>query len=336
MKKFLFVLISALCLCLCACQSVIEDFPIVSGSEDAEPMAPVESETYSAGELYGSYLTMYTGVTPVEYLGLPYVKKFESYQDVSDYYEMILKDHFCGARFTIAMASFTDEFLSENDVIALVINEPSSYVNHTADPITFSGGEAVINVTRHITENAPLTDTQYHLLFTAPKGSFDGIDEKTLRVEISEVIDPENNSAFDAERFRLYYPEYWNFCYRADALTDSPELILDVIDGYEELVYFYENYKSEYDLDSNFREFIGTLYNLQACERYVLVATLIPCSDEREPSTSELFVNNLEIFMSLDADVSEEDPKACYLLLTAVERSDLQGVDLDVVNLSAE
>ena len=329
--------IAALCLSLSACRGDIPDHPapIITEDEVIPSITPLPGETYHVGELYGSYLTMYFGYTPVENLELPLVKVFSSYADVEDYYDSTSSDFHYGARFTSAMASFTDEFLAKNDVMTVAINEPSSYLNHTAEPIEITDSEIRLNITRHISQNAPRSDTQYHLIFTAPKGAFAGIDEKSLEVNITEVVDIENNSAFDAERYRLYYPEFWNFCYRADALTDDPQLLVDVIDGYDDLVFFLNSHRGEFDLDSVFSEYVGTLYNWYICERYILIATVIPCAEIAEPRTSELFVNNLEIYLTLDATPPPEGapPSACYLLLTAIERSDLQGVNLDFVYL---
>lgn len=311
----------------------IKDAPIISSGESQSA-----EESYSTGELYGSYLTMYLGHVPLEYRSLPNFVVFKSYQQISDYYDLTCNDYFYGVRFTLLLASFTDEFLAENDVLMLSINEPSSYVNHTAEPIEITDTEVRINLTRHIAQGAPLLDTEYRLLFIAPKGGFEGAEDKELKLTISEVIDQENNAAFDAESFRIYRPEYYNLCYRADSLTDSAEKVVDVIDGYEELVYFFDEYREKYDLDGKFRQHIGPLYNRQICDRYILLVTLIPCADENEPTTADLFINNLQIYMTINAnEVKEsEKPKACYLLLTAIERSELSGVDLSWMNLLVE
>lgn len=302
---------------------------------DTPPMSVVPSHV---GELYGSYLTMYLGHTPSEYRGLPYIKLLKNYSEVEEYYNSTMESFLYGARFTIAMASFTDDYLADKDVLIAAINEPSSYVNHTAEPVEITDDEVKLKIIRHIPEACPKQDTQYHLVFTAPKGSFDGIDQKKLSLDISEVVDPENSSAFDAERFRIFYPEYWNFCYRADAVTDTPEVAVAAIGSYEELTtYFFDKYSADYDLDSNFKPVVGTLYNWEVFERYFIIATIIPVSDEKtEPITSELFVNNLEIYITVDAKLPKagKKPKACYLLLTAIEKSDLEGVDLSRVNLS--
>lgn len=345
---------AAVLMSLCGCGNRIKPEPISSedlggfsslpsspSSSDPEPSAPVpEGEPIKVGELYsgGSYLTMYRGFVPEDVRPKQYIRVFHSYDDVSAYYGSTQSDYLYGVRFTLTMDSFRDEFFEDHDVMILMITEPSSYANHTADPIEITDNEVRISITRHIPEDAPVSPTQYHLIFVAPKGSFDGAMDKQLKVDITEVIDQENNSAFDAESYRMYYPEYWNFCYRADALSDSPEMVIDIIDGYSQLVYFFEEYRKTFDLDAEFREYVGTLYNLEVFERYIILATIIPCAEETEPKTADLFVNNLEIYMTIDADrpAEGEEPKACYLLLTAVERSDMHGVKLSEMQLSFE
>ena len=297
---------------------------------------PAVSPVRTAGEFYGSFLTMYLGSTPPDMRGMPYVKVFHSQEEVENYYDTTYEDFFYGTVFTMSMASFTDEFFESFDMMILVIDEPSSYLNHTADPIEISDDEIKINIVRHIQEDAPMSPTQYHLIFIAPRGSFDGIDGKKLSLEISEVTDT-LNTAFDSERYRMYYPEYWNFCYRTDAVTEDPQVVVDAISSYDELVYFFDRYGADFDFESEFRKHVGTLYNMDAFERYVILATIIPCAHEKpEPETTEAFVNNREIYLTIAAEQPEEGekPEACYLLLTAIERSELQGVHLEWFNLS--
>ena len=341
LRKNICIFLTALCLFLSGCSISDLGSPISSESPEApEPdggIIPVISEDRTVGELYGSYLTMrysYNRQLPA----MPYVVVPKSYSEVASYYDSTVDSYFYGMRFTLALYSFTDDFLAENDVLILAIDEPSSYISHTAEPIEITADEVKISLTRHIRENAPIKETQYHLIFTAPKGSFEGVESKKLTVDIDEIVDPENNTAFDAESYRMYRPEYWPYCYRADALTDSPGVTVDTIDGYDDLVAFLETYKELYDLESNFSEYVGTLYNWQICDRYILIAAVIPCSEEVEPQVSDLFVDNLQIYITIDAGGSSTDsaPKACYLILTAVERSDLDGVALDTVFLSIE
>lgn len=341
MKRIaLFAVVAALMICLCGCHDIIEEPPIQSrATVDMPPEPPIPlGDTYTAGELYGSYLTMYIGNAPDEVRQVPYVKVFNSYAEVEQYYENTKSDHIYGSRFIIALASFSDEFFAENDVMLLVLNEPSGYINHTAEPIEISKDGITINVTRHMPEAAPQLDTEYRLIFTAPKGSFSGIDELPFKLNFSEVIDSDNNEAFDADLVRLYRPGYTSFCYRTDPLAYGGGLVIDAIDGYDELVYYYDKYKSEYDLDSNLRRDIGPLYNQYICDRYILIAIIVPCSSETEPRITDVFVNNLELFITVDAETidSDEEPAACYLLMTGIERRRLAGVDLGLVNLSFE
>lgn len=304
---------------------------------DTSSPAPEQNVPQNVGEFYGSYLTMYVGHTPPENRGMPYVKLLHNYSEVEEYYDSRLDRFLFGARFTIAMASFSDDYLADKDILIAVIDEPSSYVNHTAEPIEITDTDVTLKISRHVPETYPQQSTQYHLIFTAPKGSLDGIDDKKLSLDISEVVDA-NNSAFDAERFRMYNPEYVNFCYRTDAITDEPAVAVESISSYEDLTaYFLDKYDSDYDFNTDFKSYVGTLYNWEIFERYFIIATIIPVADAKaEPRTSDLFVNNLEIYLTVDAKLPAEGkkPAACYLLLTAIEKSELVGVDLSQVNLS--
>ncbi len=333
-----------LALTLSSCGKTIAEFPDETASVSLEtlpeePAVPTVNGVRSVGELFGSYLTMYTGHATASQRGLPLLRVFTSYADVESYYDSTQADHIYAQQFTTDMASFDDEFFRTGDVLALVIDEPSSYINHTAEPIEISDSEVRFRITRHQPEASPLLDTEYHLLFTGPKGCFDGVYGLPINIEFTDVVDSENNSAYDADLFRLYYPEFTSFVYRADALTDTPDVVVDAIDGYDELVFFYDQNKDLYDLDSNFRDKIGTLYSWDICERYVLLAMIIPCKGEDEPELSEVFVNNLQIYASVSADEPDgpdDKPDSCYLLLCGIERRDLSGVDLNVVYLSVE
>ena len=328
---------AALCL-LSGCSFSGFGEPISSTApDDYGLLSPDPSETRTVGELYGSYFTMrysYNSALPP----MPYIIVPQSYSDIENYYNSTADSYFYGKRFTLALYSFDDAFLAENDVLILAIDEPSSYVSHTAAPIEITKDEVKISLTRHIQENAPMKSTQYHLIFTAPKGSFAGADSKQLNLSIDEIVDAENNTAFDAEVYRMYRPEYWPYCYRADALTDDAGVTVDTIDGYDDLVAFLETYREYYDLDSSFSEYVGTLYNWQICDRYILIATMVPCSEDFEPQVSDLFVNNLQIYMTIDTggNTDETASKTRSLILTAIERSDLEGVALDTVFLSIE
>lgn len=344
MSRFLqrmisFVTAAALCFALCGCQNIIEEFTEHTVTEDMSAEPPTaEDGTRLVGELYGSFLTMYIGRTPAEERGLPYIKVLNSYAEVEEYYDTTVKEHVYGRLFFEAMVSFTDEFLAENDVLILALEEPSSYINHTAEPIAISDDRVSISVTRHAPEEAPMLSTEYRLIFTAPKGSFAGVNELPLELSISEVVDKDNNSAFDADLFRIYRPDFTTFCYRADLIQGDTGVIVDAIDSYDELVYFYDKYKDDFDLDSEFRADIRSLYNWELFDSYIFIATMIPCASETEPQITDLFINNLELFLTVDADALSdgEKPSACYLLLAGIERRELAGVDLGLLNLSFE
>ncbi len=299
---------------------------------------PATSGVITVGEFYGSYLTMYTGHAPAEDRNLPFVRVFRTFDEIEAYYDATSPEHVYARLFTTTMASFDDDFLRDHDVLILVINEPSSYINHTASPIEISSEAIRFDITRHEPEASPLLDTEYHLIFTGAKGDFDTVGDQPIEINFEDVVDRENSSAYDADLFRLYNPEFVPFCYRADAISGNPGVVVDAIDGYEELVYFYDKYCEDYDLDYEFKDKIGTLYSWDICERYVLLAMLIPCADETEPEVSEIFVNNLQIYATVTANEAEapEIPKAGYLVLCGIERRDLIGADLNVVYLSVD
>lgn len=344
-RMFLGTLILAAAVLLTSCGDEIAEFPKAPKAEDTAlktlDSAAIEPEFSEidvryAGDLFGSYLTMYTGHVPGQQRGLPFVKIFTTRSDIENYYYSTQVTHIYARQFTLDMNSFDEEFFKENDVLALVIEEPSVYINHTAEPVEIYSDRILFKITRHQPETAPLLDTEYHLIFVAPKGSFEGAEALPIELEISEVVDTENNSAYDADYFRIYHPEFTSFIYRADSLTDSPDVIVDAIDGYDELVYFYDQYKDLYDLDREFKDNIGTLYSWDICDRYVLLTMIIPCAGSDKPEISDVFVDNLKLYVSVSADEAKDDPKACYLLLCAIERRDLLGTDLNFVYLSVE
>ena len=340
-RLIVFVTAAALCLMLCGCQDIINVNPLPSDTVDLPVEDPPKPDdgVRTVGELYGSYLTMYTGHIPADVRGLPYIRTLTSYAEVEEYFDSTEKEHVYGRLFTEAMLTFTDEFLAENDVLALALVEPSSYINHTAEPIAISDDKISFSITRHAPEESPMLETEYHLLFTAPKGSFDGVENLELELNITEVVDAENNEAFDAALSRFFRPDFTPLSYRTDRLTeDGASVVIDAIDGYDELVYFYDKYKNDFDLDSSFKGDIGTLYNWEICDRYILVAIIVPCLSEKKPQVTDVFVNNLEMFFVVEADTvpDGEKPAACYLLLTGIERRYLAGVDLGLVNLSVE
>lgn len=339
----------ALLMTLCGCGRGIADFPvktqdsesslseeIIDNLPSAESETP-ETEAYTeAGEFYGSYLTMYKGHAPDDERGLPFIKVFHSYSQVEEYYNSTEREHIYARQFTQTMASFTDEFLAEHDVLALVIDEPSGYINHTAGAVRIYPHKVSFEITRHTPKDAPLLNTEYHLIFVAPAGSFSGLEDIPVELSVTEVIDSENNSTFDVDMFRMYNPEFTSFVYRADPLEEDRGKVVDAIDGYNDLVSFYDNYKDEFDLDSEFKDKIGTLYSWDICDRYILLAVIVPVSGGGKPEITELFVNNLQLYVIISAQEPLENEKADagYLILCGIERRDLMGVDLGVVNLS--
>ncbi len=357
MKKLIMILL-ALTLLLCACNNDIPDKPVssdvtldnndqipdntivppVTENTDTSETAPKDDENAeavvlnTAGTLFGSYLTMYEG----NELVFPYVEVFDSYAEVSAYFEVNDLDFFFGQKFTLALASFTDEFLAKNDVMLLVINETSSYISHKSKCVTVTSDGIIFDIERHIPEDAPQSSTQYHLIFTAPNGSFDGVDESNFKINTVDVIDKVNEDTFDAERYRMVYPEFYPFVHRTDA-TREAETVVDTINNYAELIGFYEQHKGIYDFESEFKKYVGSLYSEDIFDDYVILAIIVPSkSTGKEIAVEELFVYNLEIYLSVEntAPAVVSDETECYLLMTCVAKKDLRGVNLEWFNIS--
>ncbi len=361
MKKLIMILL-ALMLLLCACDNDIPDKPVdgdvtvdnndhipdntivppVTENTDTSEAAPNdddEDDEYdeavvlnTAGTLFGSYLTMYEG----DELEFPYIKVFDSYAKVSEYFDATDDVFFYGQKFTLALASFDDKFLAENDVMILVIDEPSSYISHKSKSVTVTSKGVIFDIERHIPEDAPQSSTQYHLIFTAPKGSFDKMDELEFEVNITEIIDKVNDDTFDAERYRLVYPEFYPFVHRTDAKGEA-ETVVDTISNYAELIGFYEQHKNSYDFESQFKKYVGLLYSEDIFDDYVILAIIVPSkSTGEEIAVEELFVYNLEIYLSVEntAPAVVSDETECYLLMTCVAKKDLMGVNLEWFNIS--
>lgn len=361
MKKLFIILLAVLCL-FCACDNDIPDKPndsdvtldnsepnvpdnVItppqtdntvtsepSGEEDDPPKPDEAVVLNTSGTLYGSYLTMYEGSE----LEFPYIKVFDNYAQVSDYFDATDESFFYGQKFTIALASFDDKFLAENDVMILVINESSSYISHKAKNVTVTTGGVIFDIERHIPEDAPQSSTQYHLIFTAPNGSFDGMEALPFEVNTTEIIDRNNDDTFDAERYRMVYPEFYPFVHRTDAMGNV-ETVVDTINSYAELIGFYEQHKNEYDFESEFKKYVGSLYSEDIFDDYVILAIIVPSkSTGKEIAVDELFVYNLEIYLSVEntapAVISNETE--CYLLMTCVAKKDLMGVNLEWFNIS--
>lgn len=344
MKKLvvLILMLAAALLTGCSSRKIRDDDPRQNsyGSQQADESAvslpttsvqPIDiDDGQMVGSFYGSYLTMFLGEKQSKY---PYVKLLDSYKDVEDYFFECDKNYFLGKRFTLACASFTDDFLAENDLLMLVICEPSTYASYTADGIRISGSSAQFDVIRHIPENAPRgDDVIYHLIFTAPKGYFSAIDTDSVTVSVTEKITDENTDVYDAEKFRYIYPEFWPYTHKADAKDENAAPVISSIHSYDELVGFYEGYKNTFDLDSDFVRYIGPVYYEDMFDDYVLLLAALPFDSRLpKPSVSEVFVYNLNIWITI-SNYSEEIPQEYtkwYLMAVAVIKKDLEGVKLN-------
>lgn len=289
----------------------------------------VSSDSLDAS-LYGSYLTMFTGTdSEPEY---PYAVRLTSYYEVEKYYYENERQFFFGARFTTAMASFSDEFLRDSEVLILAVSDPSAYTSFVFSGIEIKDGRTVFTIERHTPENAPERQSiAYHLVFTAPKGGFELIDTENIELELVTVIDPVIEDVNDAERFRYVYPEFWPFSYQAPALSDDPMPVVASVNSYNELLGFYESYKEEFDLDLEFFSSIGPLYSENLFRDYVVLIAILPYDTRSSPPVvSELFVYNLSIWMTLDS-YTDEIPKSStgwVLLSAAVQKNQLEGVNL--------
>ena len=291
------------------------------------------------GSFYGSFLTMVlsTGDEDV----YPKACVMRSYSEIEEYYYATERTYSFGARFTITMASFTDDFFSDNDVLIVVVSEPSTYVSHTiSDMELYEDGSFVINLTRHIPENAPLSDgTIYHLVFTAPKGGFDDIDTDNVTVEVTELIDDTSLGAYDSERFIYNYPEFWPFTFKTPALVTDVSATVDSLETYEEMLSFYETYKGKFDLDTLFVKYFGAVFDEAMFEEYVLLVMILPFDKTlSKPEVTDVFIYNYQIFVTID-NLSydfDEANEQWYLLAVAVDRSSLENVDLDAINIAPD
>ncbi len=289
------------------------------------------------GEAFGAYLTTYHSSEYIE--ELPYLVKFSSYSEVENYFYTCERDFFFGARFTVACASFTDDYLAQNDVMMLVIEEPSTYASFVCKGVSIENGKTVFDIERHIPQNAPQgQNIAYHLVFRAPKGSYDLIDSGNFSVNISEVIDNKPNEVFDAERFRYTFPEFWPSTHKTDALTEASPLIMSA-HTYDELLGFYESKKDDFDLDSEFLPQIGFSYNEELFNDYVVLMALLPFDSRyNPPRISNVFVYNMKIWITID-NYTEQIPEeytVWYLVTAAVAKRDLDGVNLNEFNIGGE
>lgn len=293
-----------------------------------------DTPTHTNAEFYGSFLTMEAAGDRSE-LESSYFTVLTDYSEIEQFYNNGSDHYIYGKKFTIAMASFNDDFMSDHDVLILVINEPSTYITHDSADIEISGDTAVFEVSRIIVENATMSDTYYHLVFIGGKGAFDKVKGLDLNVDITETVTKEKYAANDAEIYLYSYPEFWPFVYRTSALS-NPMTEIDTIESYDELIGYYEQHKDNYELDS-FKKHIGSLYDESLFNDYILLMVLLPYDDsENLPEIDELFVYNSEIYISIgnSSDAIVSSTTSSCLLATAVSKSDLQGVNLRVFNIS--
>ncbi|MCD7733445.1 MAG: hypothetical protein LUH56_08425 [Oscillospiraceae bacterium] len=316
-------------------EDVSEEVTTVADPEDTVPISGAPHD----GSFYGSFLTMVLQYEGADSYPKAYV--MHSYSEIEEYYYATEKSYSFGARFTITMASFTDDFFEDNDVMIVVISEPSVYVSHSVDGMElFEDGSFVISITRHIPENAPTSDgTIYHLVFTAPKGGFDDIDTDNVALEITELIDDDSIGAYDSERFTYVYPEYWAFTFKTPALVEDVTTHVDTLETYEEMLGFYETYKGDFDLDTLFVKYFGAVFDREMFEEYVLLVMVLPYDKTlAKPEVTDLFIYNYQIFVTID-NLSygfDEENEQWYLIAIAVDRSSLENVNLDAINIGAD
>lgn len=316
-------------------EDVSEEVTTVADPEDTVPISGAPHD----GSFYGSFLTMVLQYEGADSYPKAYV--MHSYSEIEEYYYATEKSYSFGARFTITMASFTDDFFEDNDVMIVVISEPSVYVSHSVDGMElFEDGSFVISITRHIPENVPTSGgTIYHLVFTAPKGGFDDIDTDNVALEITELIDDDSIGAYDSERFTYVYPEYWAFTFKTPALVEDVTTHVDTLETYEEMLGFYETYKGDFDLDTLFVKYFGAVFDREMFEEYVLLVMVLPYDKTlAKPEVTDLFIYNYQIFVTID-NLSygfDEENEQWYLLAVAVDRSSLENVNLDAINIGAD
>ncbi len=316
-------------------EDVSEEATTVADPEDTVAISGAPHD----GSFYGSFLTMVLGYGDDDSYPKAYVMR--SYSEIEEYYYATEKSYYFGVRFTITMASFTDEFFEDNDVMIVVISEPSTYVSHSVDGMElFTDGSFNISITRHIPEDAPISDgTIYHLVFTAPKGDFDDVDTDKVSVEITELIDDDSGGAYDSERFIYNYPEYWAFTFKTPALVEDVTTHVDTLETYEEMLGFYETYKDDFDLDTMFVKYFGAIFDRELFEEYVLLVMVLHYDKTlSKPEVTDVFIYNYQIFVTID-NLSygfDEENEQWYLLAIAIDRSNLENVNLDAINIAPD
>lgn len=349
-RIFALLLAAVMALSLVACGNNVSEQPVESEVTSDDANTPdrfislpntddntneADAPTHTNTEFYGSFLTMKQDAA--DDAASEYFRVLRDYSQVEAFYDNGSQSYAYGKKFTLTMASFNDDFMATHDVLILVINEPSTYITHDAADIEISDGKAVFKVSRLFIENAALSDTYYHLVFIGEKGAFDELEELDYTVSVSETITREHNTANDAERYLYSSPDFWPFSYTTIA-TVTPSTEIDTITTYDELISFYEQRKDVYTLDS-FKKHIGSLYDEALFDDYILLAIMVPYNSAKAaPKIDELFVYNLEIYIVVGncSEAVVSDNTSCCLLVTAVAKSDLTGVDLSMFNISFE
>lgn len=344
MKKLICLLLAVCLLCSCTNTTIeptVTDTITTTTPTVTEPPTPttiIDQEETLLGEFLGSYLTMRLSQNPLPH-ELPHLEVFTSYSEVENYFNSNVGNYFMGQKFTMSCYSFNDEYLANCDIVMLVIEEPSTYISHKSDVIRLKSGVATFNLERHIPETAPEREgAVYHLVYSVPKGSFDGVDCESVSVNITEFLDEQNTDVFDAERFRYIYPEFWPYVQKASALVENPSPSISVIHSYDEILSFYQSNKNTFNLDEEFLRFIGSIYNEQHFEDYVLILAVLPFDKTKpKPVVSELFLYNLQVFLTID-NLPQEVPNENIqwrIVEISVVKSDLEGINLKEINIAS-
>lgn len=337
LRRFPAILMALLLMILStACRTPIEDSVLSSDTTSATQSTALhnpDARPVQSGDLKytfeGSYLTVRTATITSE---IPYAVSFNSYYEVESYFYSHELMYFYGARFTIACASFTDDYLKDHDVVILVIDSPTTYASYVSKGIENVDGKTVFSLEMHQPNEAPEQDgIYYHLIFTAPKGSFADIDVENIEVQMTTVIDPVVMDVYDAEQFRYVYPEFWPFSYDTAPISDTPSIVVNTMETYEELLSFYENYKTEFDLEREFLSSIGQTYSEDLFKDYIVMAAILPYDTRKDPAEIyDVFVYNLNVWLSVSnhaGDVPKEFT-GWRLVTVAVAKKNLDGVNL--------
>ncbi len=349
MKRLVLILLACLMLAGCV-NNEIPPEPIVTEDTTAtlpyESTSPTESLPITSddggksdyrgvmSEFSGSYLTMPSSSSSQEYEG-NFVKVFSNYAQLDSYFTASSEYFMFGKKFISTLASFDDVFFSTHDVMLMKLNESSSYITHNVTGMHTDNGTLFVDLERHMPSGAPESHAEYHLIFSAPKGTFDGLEGLPIETDATYLFDS-TAPANDSEVFVYTYPDYVPFKYKSDAVG-TPSTIIDSITDYDGLVAFYEKYKELYDL-SAFKSHIGVLFDEAVFNDYTLLAIMIPSAENTSPEIDELFVFNRQIYIIIKntAPAVLSDSTPCNLLIAAVSNKDLQNVNIKMFNIAFE